>query len=264
MKSRSRLLLLSAAFVLMACTAIASNGAPGLEVVAKIGRTVVFQGLTDGTGRFTTGPLEPGIYTFEVRVPKTIITPARYFLALSGAKPVSEPMMGPGLALSMNAQVRSARQVRGQVTGRRVIIVPAQPASASSASVANPTASSTAISAANRGSAVSAAAPGRGPAPASGAITSATAVVRPETTTSSTAAAPGVPAPQGLTERPSSYQPRIINGRVHVWQAIAPGSTLGRWVPKTVQRTPAAMRATPAPAPAQPLPRSTPTAPVRR
>jgi hypothetical protein len=161
-----------------------------------------------------------------VRVPKTIITPARYFLALSGAKPISEPMMGRDVALSMDARVRSTRAVRGQVTARRVIIVPAPTASASpSPAAASPSA--------NR-----VAAPRPTPTPA-------VAASRP-VAVGTIAAATGVPQP--LIHRPGDYRPRIINGKMHVWQAIAPGSTLGRWVAERPERS--RMDAQPTPSPA--------------
>ncbi len=220
-----------AAFVSAGATAFASSAAPGVEVVVKAGRASVFQGLTDASGRFVTAPLEPGIYTFEVRIPKNVVTPARYFLALSGAKPMGEALMKPGVPLLMQAQVRRLTSVRGQVTARRVIIVPATGTT------------TTSTTGANAGSATSTA-----------TTTAARTTTRP---VSQEAAAPA-PTSEGVASRPVGYQARMINGRRHYWVPIAPGSTLGRWMPDRVHGSRAT---TTTAAPAQP---STPRPSPRR
>jgi hypothetical protein len=70
----------------LASAAFAANPAPSVQILAKSGKTTVFQAITDGEGKFYTPPLEPGIYLFEVRGPKIIGT-TRYFLSLAGARP---------------------------------------------------------------------------------------------------------------------------------------------------------------------------------
>ena len=202
----SRCSLFLAGIVLAASTALGAT-APGLEVVVTSGGSVVFEGITDAEGRFATTPLPPGIYTFEVRVPKTIGTESRYFLALSGAKPITQPLMRRDVAIMMDARVRSARSVRGQVTARHVTIF-TQPASAS---------------------------PGANPA-------SVPARVAPAAAARAPAASTATPSSAG----PSAYQQRVINGRRHVWEPLAPGSRLGRWVPEqpSALRAPAASSVT--------------------
>jgi hypothetical protein len=109
------------------------NVAANLEVTVVSGDTTVYKGYTDGTGRFETTPLEPGIYIFQLRIPRTMITPCRYTLVLGGARPLGDALVGAGVALGMNAQVRRPGPVRGQVTGRRVILVPPTTATAGTA-----------------------------------------------------------------------------------------------------------------------------------
>jgi hypothetical protein len=119
-------------------------------------------------GRFATPPVEPGIYTFELRVLKTA-PPALYFLLLAGAKPVSLPMADKDAVLMMNAQVRKARSVTGQVTARRLrIAVPAGTAANQPAPVASaPTPAATPTAFMSRSQAV---AVGRTAAPARVAV----------------------------------------------------------------------------------------------
>ena len=238
-------LMVCAALLLPASRASAANGVPGLEVVASNGSAKVFQGLTDGSGRFSTGPLPPGMYKFEVRVPKTFITPARYFLALSGARPLGEPMMSRGVAVAMDAQVRRVGEVRGQVTARPVMIVPA----ANSAPAATTTVPRTAPSPAPAPAAMPtrSAVPVPGPRPM-GILAeqqrlpaaTAPAVAKPAvTTTTARAATTASPRPM----QTAAPQPMLIDGKLHVWVPSAPGSLSGRWVPQTAPAT-AAPRAT--------------------
>ena len=260
----------------------------------KQGRTKVFTAITDATGRFTTAPMEPGVYTFELRVLKTA-PPAQYFLILAGAKPVTAAMADKNAVLMMDAQVRRARSVTGQVTARRLrIAAPAststaasQPAAAATVAPA-PAATPTAVLSRSQAVAVSrTAAPARvavparivtrsragtlapAPAAAPGATTRGVApapvarlaVAAPAQVSAATrASTPAVAAPMrsaaparvaapvsrsaprqaapvgatprpGLVPRPAGDGTKIINGVPHVWAPIAPGSTLGRWVP---------------------------------
>lgn len=227
----------------------------------KQGRTKVFTGITDVTGRFTTPPIEPGVYTFELRALKTA-PPAQYFLILSGAKPVTAAMADKNAVLMMNAQVRTARSVTGQVTARRLRIVPPADASAAAnqpAMTLAPTPAATPTAVLSRSQAVAVgrtAAPARVAVPArivtptrAGTVTTAPAAVpappvraaaQMRTAAPVRAASPSAPRNQaapaatptsGLVPRPVGYQSKMINGRPHVWVPMAPGSTLGRWVP---------------------------------
>ena len=223
--------LFFAAIALAGSTAFGA-AAPGLEVIVRSGSSVVFEGVTDFEGRFATVPLPPGIYTFEVRVPKTIPTLARYSLALSGAKPVTEPLMRRDIAIMMDAQVRSPRPVRGQVTARNVTLL-TPPATASPRAIT-----------------AGASTPNRATAPPPATVSSSAPALRP---------AP-VRAPASTTPSstgPSPYQQRVINGRLHVWEPLAPGSRLGRWVPEQPGRVRAPTQA--GPTTAQPPPAATPS-----
>lgn len=92
---------LCAAILLTASVASASNVAPNIEVTVKQASRTLFKGITDASGRFFTTPLEPGVYTFELRRPKTAL-PAQYFLLLSGAKPVSPATSDRRVVLRMH------------------------------------------------------------------------------------------------------------------------------------------------------------------
>lgn len=286
--------LVCAGLLVAASTALASSGAPNVQVNVKQGRTKIFTAITDGSGRFMTAPVEPGVYTFELRVLKTA-PPAQYFLILSGAKPVTQAMADKNAVLMMDAQVRTARSVTGQVTARRLrIVAPAatspaagQPTTTTSAPA--PAATPTAVLSRSQATAVGrTAAPARVAVPArivtrtrAGTLTpapaaSTTRAVAPATVTRPAVAtptqvsaparaparasasavappmrnarptravarassnAPSQPAPaaatptSGLVPRPAGDGQKIINGKPHVWTPIAPGSTLGRWVP---------------------------------
>ena len=314
-----------AAVLLAATRAFASSAAPGVQVVVKAGRATVFEAVTDATGRFVTAPLEPGLYSFEVRIPKNVVTPARYFLALSGAKPVGEAMMMPGVPLMMQAQVRRPVSVRGQVTARRVVIVPAAGATTGTGTAQGQSTTTTAGGVSRVASPGYSVPAGRTPAapttftrqPSSAAASigvrttprtvstppprplGSTPISRPPPITRATPAPtarplmrntppPLVPAPRrtstlarpataqtapaapqpnaaGLSQRPANSQPRMINGRLHVWVPIAPGSTLGRWLPDRAERPRSTQAAAPATAaqPAKPKPSPSPT-PRRR
>ncbi len=294
----SRYLVCAALFV-GASTVLASSGAPNVQVNVKQGRTTIFTAITDASGRFTTVPVEPGVYTFELRVLKTA-PPAHYFLILSGAKPVTAAMADKDAVLMMDAQVRTARSVTGQVTARRLrIAAPAgttptttQPAAvpltptpaatptaflsrsqatavgrtaaparvavparmvtrsragtltpppapmpaastraAAPALVARPAVAAPAqVSAPPRASRPAVAAPMRSAAPAR--VAAPTRVAAPAASSAPRQAAPvSARPPSGLVPRPAGEGTKIINGVPHVWAPIAPGSTLGRWVP---------------------------------
>ncbi len=121
-------LISGAAILLAASVASAANPVPGLEVLTKKGNAVVFRGVTNTKGRFETGPLEPGVYTVEVRtMPNTPPSSARFFLALAGAKPVGEATIRPGVAVAMEAMVRNPAGIRGQVTARGGIVYVPRP-----------------------------------------------------------------------------------------------------------------------------------------
>ena len=230
----TRRYILPVALVLAASAAFGSSVAPNVQVNVKQGRTKVFTGITDGSGRFTTVPVEPGVYTFELRALKTA-PPAQYFLLLSGAKPVSAPIADKKAVLTMDAQVRTARSVTGQVTARRLrILAPADTASATGAPAAvtaPPTPAATPTAFLSR---AQAAAVGRTAAPARVAVpVRATAPAgAPQQSTAPNQAAPAGATPaSGPVPRPSGAGQKMINGKPHVWVPIAPGSTVGRWVP---------------------------------
>ena len=279
-----RSIVCAALLLLGASTAVASSVAPNVQVNVKQGRTTVFTAITDARGRFTTMPIEPGIYTFELRALRTA-PPAQYFLLLAGAKPVSAAMADQKAVLMMDAQVRRPRSVTGQVTARRLRIVappsaspapelgpaPARATTAVAApatsTVAVPPARATTPARASTGARVAVPVRARSTAPtsqvsarpatASDVVTRSIPtqptptrppvtrppVARPVAPTASTPAAarsvparpaaarPIAPAASAPTARPVNTRTRIINGKPHIWVPVAPGSTLGRWVP---------------------------------
>ena len=266
-----RSVVCAALLLLGASTAVASSVAPNVQVNVKQGRTTVFTAITDARGRFATVPMEPGIYTFELRALRTA-PPAQYFLLLSGAKPVSAAMADQKAVLMMDAQVRRPRSATGQVTARRLRIAAPQPAPAGPN--ANQVPIGATATAPQRATAPAAApprattpAPARATTPArvavpvratstaptspvsarpaipSGVVSRSIptqpsaarpAAARPVAPTASTrpaAAKPVAPAASTPTARPANTRTRMINGKPHVWVPIAPGSTVGRWVP---------------------------------
>lgn len=201
-----------AALLVAASTAFGSSAAPNVQVTVKQGKTELFKGITDGSGRFTTLPLDPGIYRFELRALKTA-PPAQYFLLLSGAKPVTTAMADKKAVLMMDAQVRRPRSVTGQVTARRIrIIAPTPPTAPDQLAPVGPASRQTAVA--------------RPPAPPARALAS-DVISRPAATPRAAAAPATTTSPP-----PVAYQRRMINGRPHIWVPSAPGSTLGRWVPE--------------------------------
>ena len=206
-------------------TAPAASVAPNVQVNVKQGRTKLFTGVTDGSGRFTTVPLEPGIYTFELRALKTA-PPAQYFLLLSGAKPVSTAMADKKAVLMMDAQVRTPRSVTGQVTARRLRIATPEGAAAAPAGIAAPASAA----APTRTATATAAAPARTAVSVQPA-TSGRVATQPQMAMPRQAAPSAAASATGLAPRPVGYRTKMINGRPHIWMPIAPGSTLGRWVP---------------------------------
>ena len=192
-------------FVVSAASAV-NNGVPGLEVVAMQGSSTVFRGITDGSGRFQSGPLAPGNYTIEVRIAKGMPpSSARYFLALAGARPLGDAMIRPGVALAIGAQVRTSAGIRGQVSARGVVYVPA-PAPAPTSNRATRTANV--------------------PAPAANAVALRTATANLPVASARTqpvartvpgpppAAISKVPNPRApVAQPPVGSQPKIINAR---------------------------------------------------
>ena len=240
--------ILSIAFFVSASPASASNPAPGVQILVKQGRTTVFTGFTDGAGKFYTGPLEPGIYLFEVRGPK-VVGPTRYFLALAGARPAGETLTNADGDLAMQAAVRRPRSVTGQVRAMRTMRLPAPGApadpmasqSSGAVSPMNPvTAGATAYRAPSSQNAAII-------APAS--VSSRTAVTPVTRTTSPTAIEPQrAGAANGSTASSSVPQPLMLGGKRYVWVPSSSGSSVGRWVldqRQPTSRTGRAARQTP-------------------
>ena len=204
-------LLCCAALLFAVAAASAANVVPGLEIVALKGSATVFRGVTDGRGRFETGPLEPGIYTIEVRISKTAPpTSARYFLAIAGAKPLGDAMIRPGVALAIGAQVRTSAGIRGQVSARGVVYVPAPSSSPASG---------------NRSAVTANVAPQRTPAPGPNVLNRPATANPPVVSARTQAAARTVAAPPpaamstvaspqaAVAKRPAGNPPKINNGR---------------------------------------------------
>lgn len=227
--------IVSAALLFGASSAFAGNPAPNVQILVKKGGLTAFKGLTDGEGKFNTAALEPGIYQFEVRGPK-IVGPARYFLALAGARPVGETMTNADGDLAMQAEVKRLTSVRGQVRATRVLRLPA-PTPPESVATSAPVA----------------AVPGRGFASGMSRATSGPTAYRapgqaataPRANLPGTsqvpAAAPRTAIPNGRAAASASpaiisigsspiMKPRIIEGKRYLWVPTTSGSRLGRWV----------------------------------
>ncbi|MDQ6626714.1 MAG: carboxypeptidase regulatory-like domain-containing protein [Verrucomicrobiota bacterium] len=236
----------------------AGHPAPGVQVTVNKGGTAVFRTVTDATGQFTTGDLEPGEYQIDVRGVK-VVPPVRYFLVLSGARPLGQTLTNAGGDLAMQAQVRRLTSIRGQVSASRIIVLPGlnQPTNATSAGAATPASLNNvrpvAMTAAadQRPSAVGAGTQGRSPSTAT-TSNSATSVGRsaaaaaPSNTPRSavavasssahpTAASPTAPAASASTAATPVTGSKIIGGKRYIWVPSAPGSKLGHWVPETPQ-----------------------------
>ncbi len=192
-----------ATFILAASSAPAANSVPGIEVVTMQGASVVHRAITDGKGRFETGPLAPGVYRVEVRtMPNTPPTAARFFLALAGAKPLGDATIRPGVALAMDAMVRNPNGIRGQVTARGGIVYVPKPVLNASGSPA-PTL------------------PKNAPPAGNSVVPSANGAPQQRLSPES-----------DFVRRPASAQPKIINGRRYVWVQTTAGSNIGRWMPE--------------------------------
>ncbi len=186
------------------------------------GRITVFKGYTDERGRFETTPLEPGVYIFQLRIPQTIInTPARYTLVLSGARPLGDALVGHGVALALNAEVRRPGPVRGHVNGRRVRVAPAPALGAQGATTTAATGNLPVV--ARTGTT-----PLRRTSSATIATPTASTPMRAAVVSTPSAASPATPS---LIPRPANSQPRLVNGRRYVWVSNGPDSNLGSWVP---------------------------------
>lgn len=242
----------------------AGHPAPGVQVLVNLGGATVFKGITDTTGQFSTGALEPGVYAIEVRGPK-VVPPVRYFLVLSGARPVGQTMTNAAGDLAMQAQVRRPTSLRGQVSANRIIVLPGGTPPPGARPVGLPVAASLSSSprpvsqpavASQKPSANVATAPVRAAVP-----NAAAAVVR------STNQSPVMPSPRANLPQPAtvivpSARPassparsipqtapivtgsvaatqatgyRIIGGKRYLWVPSAPGSNLGHWVLATPQ-----------------------------
>lgn len=225
--------IFSVVFLLAVSTAWAAKSVPGIEVVVLNGSTIVFRGVTDGRGRFETGPLPPGIYTVEVRtMPNTPPTSARFFLSLAGAKPLGEATMRPGVALAMNASVRNPAGMKGQVTARGgIVYIPARGTAQNNNPGSAPTSPTSVNPPRPRTAPTPPGARSMGPLVANTPVASS---AKPGTAPAPSAGATGPNSP--LVRRPAGYQPKIINGRRHFWRPITSGSNLGRWLPESVAR----------------------------
>lgn len=250
-----------AAILLTASVVSAANVVPGLDIVVAKGSAVVFHGVTDGKGRFETGPLDPGVYTIEVRTaPNTPPSSARFFLSLGGAKPLGEATMRPGVALAMNATVRNPAGIRGQVSARGGIVYVRSSALANAEPRSNPSPPPNTSPLRPTSQFTPAPPPpsnrpvAPNPSVASGGNQAA---ARALPASSPTAAVVGPESP--LVRRPPGYQPKIINGRRYFWTPIAAGSNLGRWLPESVARPVGAepAKTNPPPTKASPTPSRT-------
>jgi hypothetical protein len=211
------------AFVLVASAAFAASPAPNVQILAKSGKVTIFQAITDGEGKFSTPPLEPGIYLFEVRGPK-IIGATRYFLSLAGARPAGETLTDAAGNLAMQAEVRRPTSVRGQVRATRVLRLPPPDAMASQAS--GDVSSLNPVTAGSTGY--------RSPSSQSATFNSAPTAARATAVTQ----APVGSAPSrdlSATRSPSPQQPMIIGGKRFIWSP-ATGTKPGRWVLDPNQR----------------------------
>lgn len=215
--------ILSVVFLVSASPSYASNPAPGVQILVKQGRTTVFAGTTDGTGKFYTAPLEPGIYLFEVRGPKAV-GPTRYFLALAGARPAGETLTNADGDLAMPAEVTRPRGVTGQVRARRTLRLPpvgapGEGTASQSSGVVSPIdpviAGSTAYRAPSSQRAAIIA-----PAPASNRATLAPAATAPQRLDAGNISMASSPVPR----------PLMIGGKRYIWVPTTSGSNLGRWV----------------------------------
>ncbi|MEP6809460.1 MAG: hypothetical protein ABI992_04400 [Chthoniobacterales bacterium] len=234
-----------ASFLACAPLAAALDGVPGLDVVAMRGSAIASKVVTDEKGRFQTGPLEPGVYTIEVRtVANTPPTSGRYFLALVGGRPLGDARIRSGVALAMEVQVRNSAGIKGQVTARGFIYVPRRSTTATTGNAVSTMPSL--------------------PSKPAGTVPHASASARPANATRNAA----LPAPVGnasaaqpvsvnnanfvVVPRPANVQPRIINGRRYLWVPTVPGSNFGRWLPENVSRpvSNAPLGSTPKPSPA--------------
>ncbi|MFN2476242.1 MAG: hypothetical protein ABR526_07885 [Chthoniobacterales bacterium] len=239
--------IISATFLLVTSVVYAGHPAAGVQVLVNRGGATVFKGITDTTGQFTTDTLEPGEYQVEVRGPK-VVPPVRYFLILSGARPMGQTITNAAGDLGLEAQVRRPVSIRGQVSSSRIIVLnnpvpPANPSPSSATRVRVPSAQPVATMA-----------PTRAPTVASTASASGPSGVRPiassSTPPSSWGSAPASPNPAmtAMRSNPATQssplrtpaaatvsiigaQPsRTIDGKRYIWLPSAPGSKLGRWV----------------------------------
>ncbi|MDQ6765011.1 MAG: carboxypeptidase-like regulatory domain-containing protein [Verrucomicrobiota bacterium] len=250
----------SAALLLLTSVVYAGHPAPGVQVIVNRGGATVFKCITDATGQFTTGDLEPGEYRIEVRGVK-VVPPVRYFLVLSGARPLGETFTDAGGDLAMRAQVRRPTTIRGQVSANRIIVLAGLNPAANATSPGAATTTSGSLSnprpaaptaAAGQMPAVGAGAPVRFGAPPA-ASTSATSTSRSASRTTTPANASN-PSPAGGASARSAQGPlqttsrattsaapapltgsRIIGGKRYIWIPSPPGSNLGHWVPETSQ-----------------------------
>ena len=265
--------LVGAVLLLLSPTAFASNPAPGVQVIVKNGSSTVFRGVTDGSGKFYTPPLAAGTYLFDVRGPKAL-APNRYFLALSGARPLGEAMTNTAGDLAMQAEVRDGKSVRGQVRAFRVLRnpLPMDPAMASTSSASGVGFQNAPVPSGPSGyyapsSQIATTRPVMTAPPASmqtaaRPAAAAQTTARPVTTNQMpvNTSAPAAPS----AARPATPLPLMIGGKRFIWVATTPGSTAGRWVLDKRQPSasqPSASQATPV---KRPSPTASPTPSSRR
>lgn len=248
--------MVSAAILFLTSVVYAGHPAPGVQIIVNQGGATVFQAITDATGHFSTTTLAPGEYQFEVRGPK-VVPPVRYFLVLGGARPVGQPITNAAGDLGMQAQVRRAGSIRGQVSSSRIIVLPGAPP------LANATPSVAATSSSPRDlhqPTLTVAAGQRPSAPLAGASTPS---VAPSTTLTravpvnragvavANGSNPSLPATAAGSstrtstslQRPPQNAPvasapavppyKIIAGKRYVWVPSAPGSSVGHWILET-------------------------------
>lgn len=121
MKKLGNALLVFLLFI--SAAAYAGAKMPGVEIVGKdktSGR-VVYQGKTDANGKFATGQLSPGAYTFEFRSNRT----NQMSVALVGPKRTVEQSSIPG-GMAVHLVIGPDAKLSGEVRGEQIARAAAQ------------------------------------------------------------------------------------------------------------------------------------------